>query len=127
CAAHFPCGQSRPMANAGRPPLPQRANHSTARCSSACAVWGTCGRVPTMTPVQSRRTYFLFAHIVLCGVVFVAFAPTYFLRGLVPQPPILDLPTLPSLFHVHGVILFAWYAFLVVQPVLVRSGSLAIH
>jgi hypothetical protein len=80
-----------------------------------------------MTPVPSRRTYFLFAHLILCSVVFLAFAPTYFLRSLVPQPPILDLPTLPSLFHVHGVILFAWYAFLVVQPILVRSGSLAVH
>jgi len=78
-------------------------------------------------PVPSRRTYFLITHMVLCGVVFLAFTPTYFLRSLVPQPPILDMPGLPTLFHVHGLMLFAWYAFLVLQPMLVRSGAVAVH
>jgi hypothetical protein len=80
-----------------------------------------------MTAAESRSSYFLITHLVLLVVVLLAFTPTFFLRSSIPQPPILDMSALPGLFVVHGIILIVWYALLVLQPALVRSGNIPMH
>ncbi len=74
-----------------------------------------------------RSRYFLITHALLLAIVLLGFTPTFFLRSSIPQPPILDMPALPGLFVIHGIILIIWYALLVVQPALVRSGNIAMH
>ncbi len=80
-----------------------------------------------MSAAPSRSSYFLVTHLLLLALVLLAFTPTFFLRSAIPQPPILDMPALPGLFVVHGIILIMWYVLLVVQPALVLSGNIALH
>ena len=54
-------------------------------------------------------------------VVFVGFAPTYFLRRLSDQP------SLPSLVHLHGAVFSAWILLLLVQTRLVAMKRTDLH
>lgn len=69
---------------------------------------------------RGRRFFVTMATILLVAVV-VGFARTFYLR------PFLDLPDMPVHLQVHGVVLTAWFVFLVVQVVLVRSGRVPLH
>jgi hypothetical protein len=75
----------------------------------------------------TRSRFFPLAHGLMLVVVVLGFAPTFFLRGMVPQPPVLDMPALPAHFILHGVLLLAWYTLLWLQPVLVQRQQLAVH
>ncbi len=63
----------------------------------------------------------------MLAVVVLGFAPTSILRGVVPQPPVLDIARLPTLFLVHGVLLLAWYLLMVVQARWIQQRSVARH
>jgi len=79
-------------------------------------------------PVAARRPrFFLLIYLIMFGVVVLAFSPTFFLRSYFPQPSILQMPSLPVLFIVHGIILTAWYGFMVLQAYFVYRGRLARH
>jgi len=54
-------------------------------------------------------------------MVFVGFAPTYFLRRLSDQP------SLPSLVHLHGAVFSAWILLLLVQTRLVAMKRTDLH
>ena len=55
-------------------------------------------------------------------IVFVGFAPTYFLRALsgAPKP-------LTALLHVHGLLFTAWIVVFLAQTVLVETGRVHLH
>jgi hypothetical protein len=80
-----------------------------------------------MSAAGPRGNYFVFTHFVLLLIVLLAFTPTFFLRSVISQPPVLDMPSLPLPFVVHGIILIGWYVLLAVQPALVRTGNMALH
>jgi hypothetical protein len=54
-------------------------------------------------------------------VVFVGFAPTFYLRGYFAGPP------LQTLWVMHGVAFSAWMVLLLTQSLLVRNGQLRLH
>ncbi len=60
-------------------------------------------------------------------IVVLGFAPSTLLRSIVPQPPVLDMPRLPTLFTVHGILLVAWYTFLVLQARWINQRKIARH
>lgn len=68
-----------------------------------------------------RERFFGLMTAVLALAVLVGFARTLYLR------PVLGLPDLPGYLFLHGVVLTSWFAFLVVQVWLIRSGSTALH
>lgn len=72
--------------------------------------------------VRTRSRYFFMGMALLCAtVVFVGFAPTYFLRAFS------DLPPLTLLVHMHGLVFSAWIALFVLQSALVRAGRRDLH
>jgi len=75
----------------------------------------------------ARSSYFVRAHLVMLVVVVLGFAPTSVLRGVIPQPPVLDIPRLPTLFLVHGALLLAWYLFLVAQARWIQQRAVTRH
>lgn len=64
------------------------------------------------------RLPLLFAAILL--MVFWGFYKTYF--GLFPE-----FPNIKSIHHVHGILYLLWFALLIVQPILVTTGRVALH
>jgi hypothetical protein len=59
--------------------------------------------------------------IALACMVFVGFAPSYFLKGIFGAPP------LSPLMHIHGAVFTAWTLFYIFQNVLVTMGRTALH
>lgn len=77
--------------------------------------------------MNDRTNYFVAVYITMLVVVLAAFSPTFFLRNYVQQPPVLAMPQLPTAFIVHGIILTAWYSFLVLQSGLIRVRKVRTH
>ncbi len=76
--------------------------------------------VPFIRPSDERPMYTIGAITALL-VLFVGFAPSYFLKGF------FGAPELSTLKHVHGVIMTAWFTLFLVQVRLVATGHTAIH
>jgi len=82
-------------------------------------------------PVRSR--FFLVLTVVLLGIVFAGFAPTFYLDPLFDTPTRVtsiaypDASPLPPFLVLHAVLLTAWFAGLVVQSTLVGRGRLDVH
>ena len=72
------------------------------------------------TGPRDRVFYTLFS-IAMAIVVFVGFAPTYYLRSTFGNAPI------SPLLHVHGAIFTSWIALFVTQTVLVSQRRVDIH
>jgi len=71
-------------------------------------------------PEPSRHLYIgviAFAAV----VVFVGFAPSFYLRGFFHEPP------LSSLAMAHGAVASAWIVLLLTQSLLVRTGNVHLH
>ena len=68
-----------------------------------------------------ERLFFSGMAVAFAVVVFVGFAPTYFLRTLSDRPP------LPWLVHLHGVLLSTWILLLLVQTTLVAVKRTDLH
>ena len=70
--------------------------------------------------------FFLIVSLLLLAIVFVGFAPTFYLRGAidVSHLPGLDIPA-----HVvaHGLFMTAWFVVFALQTVLVARGNTARH
>ncbi len=73
-----------------------------------------------VAPSYDRR-FFMSMAVVIALVVFVGFAPTYYLR------PIYYAEPLPSLFRLHGLVFSAWIVLFVVQTALVSARRTDIH
>ena len=72
------------------------------------------------TPARDRR-FFMGIAVVIALIVFVGFAPTYYLRPMFHTDP------LQSIFHVHGLVFTAWVVLFVVQTTLVSARRTDIH
>jgi hypothetical protein len=68
-----------------------------------------------------ERLFFSGMTVAFAVVVFIGFAPTYFLRSLSDQPG------LPWLVHVHGALFSAWILLLLVQTRLVAVKRTDLH
>lgn len=67
------------------------------------------------------NSYFFWMPVLLLASVLFGFAPTFFLGPLFSAPP------LPLYLVFHGVVLTAWFSWLVLQSWLVRSRNTALH
>lgn len=74
-------------------------------------------------PVAARqdRRFFLGMAVAIALIVFVGFAPTFYLRGLYHPEP------LASVFHIHGLVFTSWVVLFVVQTALVSARRTDIH
>jgi hypothetical protein len=70
---------------------------------------------------RSDLPLFVVGLLLVLGVVFAGFAPTFYLKGLFGNPP------LSNLLFAHGVVMSAWIALLVVQTALVEFGRTDLH
>ena len=71
-----------------------------------------------MLPVRQRdNRFFSGIALVIAVVVFVGFAPTYYLKS------VFGTRELAPLFHLHGFLFSAWIALLVVQTQLVGART----
>lgn len=68
-----------------------------------------------------RSGYFFWTSVVLLAIVLAGFAPTFYLRAFFDTAPI------PFYLYAHGVVLSAWFIWLVVQTRLVRTGKTPTH
>lgn len=66
------------------------------------------------------RLFFTGMSVASALMVFAGFAPTYYLRGS-------ELPALPALVHVHGLVFTSWFLLFVAQTVLVATQRTHIH
>jgi Na+/H+-dicarboxylate symporter len=69
----------------------------------------------------TQRAFFTGISLLMVLAVFVGFSRSYYLKGLY------GTPTLPTLFHVHGLLFTGWMVFLVVQTGLVASRRTDLH
>jgi hypothetical protein len=67
------------------------------------------------------RWFYISTASVAALVAFVGFAPTYWL------PLATGTLDIPRVVHVHGIVLFAWTLFFVMQATLVASGQTLLH
>ena len=68
-----------------------------------------------------RNSFFLFMSTMFFVVVLVGFARSLYLQ------PYFDFPELPVHLLVHGIVLTAWFALVLVQPWLVKFGRTGLH
>jgi hypothetical protein len=66
--------------------------------------------------------FFLWMSVLLLSVVLIGFAPTFYLRPFFDNP----IPIF-AYNYVHGVVITAWYVWLVVQTAAARMGQAALH
>ena len=71
--------------------------------------------------IVPQDRFFFWMSVLLLGILVVGFAPTLYLRVIFDPEPI------PAYLHVHGGIMTAWFAWLVMQTWLVRHGSTIAH
>ena len=76
----------------------------------------------TTLPVWRRdRRFFSTIALLIALVVFIGFAPTYYLKS------VFGSRELAPLFHLHGFLFSAWIVLLVVQTQLVARGRTGLH
>jgi hypothetical protein len=81
----------------------------------------------SLSPAYDRKFYSGIA-VVMALVVFVGFAPTFYLRSVFGAPvSITGLVTMTPLALTHGVVFTAWVLLFVVQTMLVASRRVAVH
>lgn len=78
-------------------------------------------RVGNRARNRQGRWFFAGFALVSAATVFVGFSRTYYLKGLFAAP------SLPLLFHIHGVLFTAWVLLFITQALLVANARTAIH
>ncbi len=76
--------------------------------------------------MTSRSNYFYSVYWILLVVVFLGFAPSFYLKFLIPDQSYYP-NGLPTLHIVHGIILTVWYIFLVVQARWIAVKKISVH
>lgn len=89
--------------------------------ASQTAAAASTGLERKATDVAVRTGFFFWMSTLLLAVLVIGFSPTLYLREFFPVEPI------PGYLYAHGVILTAWYVWLVLQTSLVRNGRTATH
>ena len=108
---------------------------SPGRDLSLLAIQGLIGRgwvvSETMSRWSSERLFFSTMALVMLAIVLIGFAPSFFLRGIVPASapnPFDDGGTFgPGYFILHGLIFTSWMMLYCAQTLLVASGRVAVH
>jgi hypothetical protein len=85
----------------------------------------TLARTPADRQSAERKFYSRMA-LFLIAVVFLGFAPSFYLRGIVPSYPRPN-PSLPPAVLVHGGLLTLWMLAVVAQTQLVAAGRRDMH
>jgi hypothetical protein len=85
----------------------------------------TIAAAPVDRKAAERKFYSRMA-MFLVAVVFIGFAPSFYLRNIVPQYPRPN-PTLPPAVIFHGLMFTLWMALLVAQTQLVSTRRLETH
>ena len=69
-----------------------------------------------------ERSYNIIVYffVIIFVIIFVGFFKSYF--GLVP-----DFKGVDMTMHFHGILLTAWFALLILQPILIRTGHYYVH
>jgi len=67
------------------------------------------------------RWFFTGLAVTTAALAFVGFAPTYFLKGW------FGTPALPTVVHVHGLLMTLWFVLLIVQTSLVAARRTDLH
>jgi len=78
------------------------------------------------TPTRAGDRYFRTISWVLLALVFVGFAPSFYLRFLLDDHPLYP-QGLPGAYIVHGVALTGWYVLFAVQSTLIGVGNRRLH
>ena len=81
---------------------------------------------PAVDRKASERKFYSRMAIFLVAVVFIGFAPSFYLRDIVPQYPRPN-PTLPPSVLFHGLMFTLWMALLVIQTQLVSTRRVETH
>jgi cytochrome bd-type quinol oxidase subunit 2 len=81
---------------------------------------------PVADRKASERKFYSRMAIFLVAVVFLGFAPSFYLRGIVPEYPRPN-PTLPPAVMFHGLMFTLWMALLVLQTQLVATRRTEVH
>jgi len=90
-------------------------------------------RVNPAARVRVRPRFFLVLAVVLLGIVFAGFAPTFYLDPLFDTPTRVtsivypDAAPMPAFLVLHAVLLTTWFAGLVVQSALIGRGRQDVH
>ena len=82
-------------------------------------------RSPALSRWNNERLFYSGMALAMVATVFIGFAPSYYLRGMV-EPYAPTLPLTP-LSHLHGILFTAWTALFVTQTLLVSGGRTDIH
>ena len=81
----------------------------------------TFGQTVPSARTKGRRMFYTGLSVAMFLVVFVGFAPTYYLKTAY------GTPTLASLYHVHGAFFTSWMLLMILQPALVAMGRTPLH
>ncbi|HKX91733.1 MAG TPA: hypothetical protein VJM15_04825 [Sphingomicrobium sp.] len=81
---------------------------------------------PTGDRKASERKFYSRMAIFLVVVAFIGFAPSFYLRGIVPEYPRPN-PTLPPSVMFHGLMFTLWLALLIIQTQLIATRRTEIH
>jgi len=74
----------------------------------------------------AERKFYSWMAIFLVAVVFLGFAPSFYLRGIVPAYPRPN-PTLPAAVILHGTVFTLWMALIVAQTQLISARKHEVH
>jgi hypothetical protein len=77
--------------------------------------------IPLVASARDERNLYTWGALVAIFVMFVGFAPTYYLKGA------FGTADLTPFRHVHGLVMTAWFALFLVQARLVATGRTRIH
>ena len=72
-------------------------------------------------PWRRDRRFFTGLAVTAAALALVGFAPTYFLKGW------FGTPALPTVVHVHGLLMTSWFVLLIVQTSLVAARRTDLH
>jgi len=82
--------------------------------------------VSTQERLASERKFYTRMALLLVFVVLLGFAPSFYLRGVVPSYPRPN-PTLTPWVVLHGLVFTTWMALLIVQTQLIAARKHAVH
>lgn len=82
--------------------------------------------VPPRDRQAAERKFYTRMALFLVVIVLLGFAPSFYLRGIVPPYPRPN-PTLPPYVIVHGLLFTAWMAVLVAQTQLIAARQHLVH
>jgi hypothetical protein len=73
--------------------------------------------------LRSDSSFYLTMAIVSAAIIFVGFAPSFYLKSVIHAP----VPPLSLLTTVHGLVFTTWMALFLTQASLVRADNIALH